>query len=259
MEKIVFLEYTQNRLNLNYDQRRWLPRSREIVARYEPKSQEARSRVSRTTFQYGKSDEETLDWFPSARASAPTMIFIHGAAWLNFTKDDFYFVAAALLRQSFNACVLNFASLKTVRMPEMCDQVRRAIAWVATNAAKLGADPFQLHFCGHSSGAHLVAVSLTSDWTAFGLPDGYPILSASCISGVFDLEPVMLSARRNYISLDATKIDALSPIRHVADIRCHVLVSESGQDTSEFQRHSREFANALEPEWRPGCLCVSRE
>jgi acetyl esterase/lipase len=170
----------------------------ELIARYGIKSQKVRAQLFRETYRYGKSDDETLDWYPSA-------------------------------------CVLTPS-----------DQVRRAIVWIAKNASQLGADPAQLHLCDHSSGAHLAAPSLTSDWAAFGLADTSPIKSASCISGVFDLEPVTLSARGNYISLNPSEIDALSPIRHRADIRCPVLVSAIGHDTFEFRRHSREFSNALD-------------
>ena len=36
-----------------------------------------------------------------------------------------------------------------------------------------------------------------------------------CISGMYDLEPVRLSARSNYVKFDQTTVATLSPIRHL--------------------------------------------
>jgi BD-FAE len=53
----------------------------------------------------------------------------------------------------------------------LADQVRRAIAWVYDNAAHLDSDPDRLYVGGQSSGGHLVAVALTTDWPRdLGLP-----------------------------------------------------------------------------------------
>lgn len=48
----------------------------------------------------------------------------------------------------------------------IAEQTRQAIAWTWRNAAKIGGDPNRLFVSGHSSGAHMVAVALTTDWPA---------------------------------------------------------------------------------------------
>ena len=56
----------------------------------------------------------------------------------------------------------------------MVAQVRRAIAWVARNAEKFGGDPDRIYLSGHSSGAHLAGVALTTDWDRdFSLPSDH--------------------------------------------------------------------------------------
>jgi acetyl esterase/lipase len=55
---------------------------------------------------------------------------------------------------------------------------------------------------GQSSGGHLAAVALTTDWQRqFNLPAD--IISGMCISGMYDLTPVRLSARSRYVAFDA--------------------------------------------------------
>jgi arylformamidase len=47
--------------------------------------------------------------------------------------------------------------------------------------------------CGQSSGRHLAAIALTTDWPHdFGLPADI-IKGGMCISGMYDLTPVRLS------------------------------------------------------------------
>jgi arylformamidase len=53
----------------------------------------------------------------------------------------------------------------------LADQLRRAIAWIYRNAVRFGIDPTRLYVGGQSSGGHLAAVALTTDWPRdFGLP-----------------------------------------------------------------------------------------
>ena len=128
----------------------------------------------------------------------------------------------------------------------LADQVRRAIAWVYDNAARLGIDPNQIYIGGQSSGGHLAAVALTTDWARdFGLPVDL-IKGGMCISGMYDLEPVRLSARSNYVKFDQTTVATLSPIRHLDRLHAPVIIAYGTCETPEFQRQNREFAAAVE-------------
>jgi arylformamidase len=52
----------------------------------------------------------------------------------------------------------------------MVDSCRTAAAWAVRNAEALGGDPGRVFLAGHSSGAHLAACVLATDWTTYGLP-----------------------------------------------------------------------------------------
>jgi arylformamidase len=66
-----------------------------------------------------------------------------------------------------------------------------------------------------------------------------------CISGMYDLTPVRLSARSNYVEFDDVTVAALSPIKHLDRLRAPVIVPYGTCETPEFQRHNREFAAAV--------------
>ena len=66
----------------------------------------------------------------------------------------------------------------------MAAQVRSAIAWVYKNAASFGADANKLYIGGRSSGAHLTAVALVTDWERdYGVPTDI-VKGGICSSGI---------------------------------------------------------------------------
>lgn len=108
---------------------------------------------------------------------------------------------------------------------------------------------------GHSSGGHLAAVALTTDWQRdFGLPSNI-IKGGLCCSGLYDLYPVSLSARSNYVRLPPPVIEALSPIKYVRNLNAPVVVAYGTSETPEFQRQ-REFAAAVNGAGKPITLLV---
>lgn len=242
MSDRVFRHYTQAELDRNYDQRGWVPNALERIAQYPVSSAVTRRRLTFETAAYGPSADEVLDVFPAGQTGAATLVFIHGGGWQHYTKDDCSFVAEGFAGHGINTVIVNFAKIAAVRLPGMVEQVRRALAWVRSHAARFGGDPARLHLCGYSSGAQMAASALLAP---FGqAPE--PVKGLTLISGAYDLEPVLLSARSAYVKLSAEEAHALSPQRHVAKLTCPVFMAYGDNDTDEFQRHSREMAAAVE-------------
>jgi arylformamidase len=245
MNDKVFLHYSQAELDRNYDQRGWISNAEEMVARYSSRSEATRKALAqKRTVAYGSGADEVLDIFTTGRAGAPTLVFIHGGAWRNFTKDDFSFVAEALVPAGVNVIVFNLSKLPGMRLPEVITQARSALAWVWQHARDLGLDPDKLYLFGHSSGAHLAAMVMLADWSRFGLPRD-AIKGAAFVSGTYDLKPMLLSARGSYIKVSDAEEQEFSPIRHADRVPCTVLLFYADNDTDEFKRHTRDFAAAV--------------
>jgi arylformamidase len=139
----------------------------------------------------------------------------------------------------------------------MADQVRRAVAWVYKNANSFGGDPNRLYVGGHSSGGHLAGVVLTTDWQKdFGLPANM-IKGGVCLSGMYDLAPVRLSARSSYVKFDDAMVEALSSQRHIDRLHAPLIVAYGTYETPEFQRQNREFAAAVKAVGKPVQLIVA--
>ena len=247
----VYLDYTQAALDAAYDQRVYAANREEIVAWYAAESARVRARLAhRRSVPYGAGEDETLDIFPAAAApaakGAPVHIHIHGGRWTIFSKDEESFIAPTFVSAGAACVVPDFSNIPKVRLPEMVAQVKRAIAWVWSNAASFGGDPERLHVSAHSSGAHLAGVALLTDWEAeFGLPPDV-VKSALLISGMYDLRPVMLSARSSYVKLAADEVLALSAILHPEKARTRLTLVYGEKETPEFRRHPKAYAEALE-------------
>ena len=230
----VFLHYTKAELDRNFDQRGWIPNAEAIIARHIERSRLTRDNLTFVpNLRYGDHPEEVLDYFPATRNGAPIQVFVHGGAWKNFGKDDYSFPAEGFVPAGFNTVILNFSKLPNVRLPVMVDQVRRGVAWVYKNARRYGGDPKRLYMSAHSSGAHLTANTLLTDWSTLDCPPD-TVKAAACVSGPYDLEPVMLSARSSYVTLDKADVLALSVTRHIDQIPCPVLVAYAEGDTMSF-------------------------
>jgi arylformamidase len=247
VKRTVFLDYTQEELDRAYDQRAWVANAEALIARHGELSRAAKQRCRFTTERYGPHADEILDYFPaaaSAGARAPVHIFVHGGAWRALTKDESAFAAPLFVESGVAFVALNFSVIPKVRLPEMAEQCRRAIVWLHHNVARLGGDPGRLYLSGHSSGGHLAAVLLTTDWRTRGLAHP-PFRAGLCASGVYDLGPVLLSARSSYVKLTKEEESALSPMRHLDRVACPITVAFGDGETPEFKRHARDFAAAL--------------
>jgi arylformamidase len=252
----VFLHYTQAELDRNFDQRGWVTNAEEVIARYIARSNATRQALPhRADLRYGPSADEILDVFPAAASPAPIQIFVHGGAWKNFTKNDYSFPAAAFGPAGIHTVILNFAKLPAVRLPDVVAQVRNGIEWTYRNAESFGGDPRRLYVSAHSSGAHLTAMALATNWAARGLPEDV-VKGATLISGPFDLEPVVLSARGAYVKLTPDEVRAYSPVLQAHRITCPMIVAYAEHDTDEFRRQSEAFAAALERAGHPPRLLL---
>jgi arylformamidase len=224
----VFLGYDQKALDEQYEQRVWVPHADQIIRRYAEKSDAVRKRLGEPRVErYGPTPAETLDIYGAGRKA---FVFVHGGAWKRQSSREQGFLAEPVVKAGATYVALNFANLPTVTLAEMAAQVYRGIEWVYDNVSR------DLVLCGHSSGGHLAACALLKNNIA---------TKAMVVSGIYDLLPVRLSARNDYVRVDERLEHAYSPIRHIDRIRCPVTVGWAEKESAEFLRQSREFAAAL--------------
>jgi arylformamidase len=256
----VWLDMDQDALNDAYSQGKNAPNIAQVVARYGTNSQLARRHLGEPQkFAYGPGDVETLDMYRADEPNAPIHIFMHGGAWQQGKAEGYAFPAELFVNAGAHFVVPDFSWVQDVddSLYPIVDELRRAVTWIYRNAGQFGGDPGKIFLSGHSSGAHLAGVLLTTDWEARGLPSDI-IKGGMCCSGMFDLKPVRLSHRGEYIAFTDQMEHDLSPIRHLDQLNAPVIVAYGSYETREFKRQSEEFASAIKAAGKPVELIVAR-
>lgn len=226
----VFLDYDQAELDRQYEQRTFVPHADEIIQRYAARSDQVRARIGEPqTLAYGSTPVEALDIYGDRRDKV--VAFVHGGAWKRMGKRANAYAAETFIGAGATYVAIGFGLLPTITLPDMAGQVVRALDFIRRELK-----PRRFVLIGHSSGAHLSANALTRVGS---------VQQALLCSGVYDLLPVRLSARNEYVRLDERLEHEYSPIRHVERIRCPVTVAWGEHEGAEFTRQSREFAEKL--------------
>ncbi|MBV9151360.1 MAG: alpha/beta hydrolase [Alphaproteobacteria bacterium] len=258
-EPLVFLNYTQAELDAAYNQAAYQPNIQQLRDRWISNSERTRQRIGAPLRRsYGPTEIEQLDIFRTDRPDAPVFVFVHGGAWRAGLAKNYAAPAEMFIRAGAHYVVPDFVLVQDAggSLFPMAGQVCRAIAWVYENAATFGADRDRIYVGGHSSGAHLAAVALTTDWRAtFGVPANL-IKGGMCSSGMYDLAPVRLSHRNSYVRFTDEMVEALSPQRHIDRLHAPLIVACGTYETPEFQRQARDFAAALKAAGNAGDLLV---
>ena len=255
----VFLDYDQQELDAAYDQGPWAPNQADLARRTAQRNAATIARLGPPRrFRYGATDLEQLDVYVTRQPNAPIHVFVHGGAWRDTVAAASAYHAETFVDHGAHFVALDFDSVVDTKgdLMQLARQVRRGIAWVYNNGRMFGGDPQRLYVSGFSSGGHLAAVALTTDWMGeFGIPGTF-IKGGVLCSGMYDLHPVSLSARRTYVNFTDRTIGELSPQRHLNRLSAPVVVAYGTLETPEFQRQNREFAAALKAAGKPVSLLV---
>jgi arylformamidase len=256
---LVWGDMDQQALDDAYDQTKWAANQEQVTGRRVTNSARVLKVIAPPErHAYGASDIEKLDIYRTSASNAPIAIYIHGGAWRRGRAADFAFQAELFLNAGAHHVVLDFMNVDDAKgdlMP-MVDQVRRAVAWVWNNAASFGGNPNRIHLIGHSSGAHIGGCAATTDWSKFGAPENI-LKGALLCSGMYDLAPVRLSKRSEYVKFTDAIEDALSAQRHIDRLHAPVVVTCGTNESPEFQRQARDFAAAVKAAGKSAELIVA--
>lgn len=241
----VYGDFDQETLDTEYLISQTVPNIEPFLADYARLSEEARALPgAREDVAYGDTPQEVVDIFP-AGDDTPVFIFIHGGYWRMLSQKESAFMAPTMVPRGIAVVSVNYTLVgEGASISEIVRQCRSAIAWTYKNAAGFGGDPDRIFVGGSSAGGHLTGMMVAGGWhDDFGVPADV-IKGAAPLSGLHDLEPVRLSCVNEWAKMDAAEALANSPVHHLPEQGCPLIVTYGASETNEFKRQSALLADA---------------
>ncbi|XP_053309323.1 kynurenine formamidase [Spea bombifrons] len=240
-------------LEHQYSPSHWSPRlDKDVVIDAHVKETTEGTRLSRTktratlNIPYGERESEKLDlYLPQETPSGgPLLVYIHGGYWQFLSKEESGFMVPSLVSHGIAVMVMDYDIAPRGHMDLIVDQVRRSIAVTLTQYPQFT----EVYLCGHSAGAHLVAMALGTDWSEYGISPN--IKGALLVSGVYDLLPIIHTYVNDALGMSQEVAERNSPILWVENTKsrasaCHIVIVVAEHDSPEFQRQSKEYFQSL--------------
>ena len=231
----VYKHYNQDQLDYQYNTRLQVPEYATYFDRWE--------RLSRQTelhntilkdISYGTHPEERLDIYPSKIHLSKTLVFIHGGYWHLLDKTIFHFLADHFLKYNVTTVLINYPLAPRSSIDEIVASCRKALQWLHDNIIRFNGDPAELYILGHSAGGHLASMLLVEKESKY-------VRTVISLSGLFRLEPLMLSYLNDAIGMDRENALKNSPVFLKPANDCPLLLVTGAEETDEFKTQSEEL------------------
>ena len=233
-------------INFQYLPRLTVNNAEEYLQKSAARSARVRKKLAcRIDVPYGDTPGQMLDIFPAARKGAPVHVFIHGGYWRALDKDIYSHLAGPMVAAGATVVLPNYDLCPKVRITDIVQQMRCAIAWVYKNIAKHNGDPKRIYVSGHSAGGHLTGMMIATDWSKEGRLPIDLIKGSAPLSGLFDIEPHRHSQLQPDIRLTAKEAKAMSPMYLPPFAKGPSIVAVGGDEPDLFHWQSLEYAARL--------------
>lgn len=215
-----------------YNNRARVPENPALMAGWARDAAAYRERHAPRVIRYGSAERHTIDCFAGSD-EGPIVVFIHGGYWQALDGSSFSHCARGLNAHGIAVAVPTYDLCPQVSVDTIIRQMQAAMR----ELAKLGR---RLVVSGHSAGGHLSACMLATDWPAIeaSLPKDL-VIAAFCISGLFDLVPLVGTSINKALSLDESAARAASPLFWTPPGQGSLDAVVGGNESAEYFRQSR--------------------
>ena len=236
----IYKHYNQEQLNDQYNNRSQVPDHADYFKRWERLSRQTEQEypIEKNIF-FGSHPQECLDIFPSTIPLAKTMIFIHGGYWHLLDKALFYFITATFLKQNVTTVFVNYPLAPAASINTIVMSCRNAMRWLHDNIVRFNGNPLQMYVMGHSAGGHLACMMSVEEEMDF-------LRGMISLSGLFRLEPLMLSNLNDILGLDTETATRNSPVLLEPRNFCPLLLAAGTNETDEFKDQTMEMYSGWE-------------
>eukprot|EP00079_Xenopus_tropicalis_P030759 XP_012826968.1 PREDICTED: kynurenine formamidase isoform X1 [Xenopus tropicalis] len=242
-------------LEHQYSPSQWSPRmDKDAVIKAHVNKTTEGTRISRSlsktmlNIQYGERESEKLDlYLPQVPSTSfPLLVYIHGGYWQFLSKEESGFMVPPLVLHGIGVMVMDYDIAPQGHMDLIVSQVRQSIAVTIQRYPQITG----IYLCGHSAGAHLVAMTLCTKWSEYMVKPDIKA-GAVLVSGVYDLLPIIHTYVNDALKMSQTDAERNSPMRCLTQMEshirtCQIAIVVAEHDSPEFHRQSQEYFQSLQ-------------
>lgn len=207
-------------------------------------NEQARRDLKPVEVRYGEHALRALDVYPAPGTGNPVHIFLHGGYWRAQDKQNFAFIAGALVPLGITTVIVNYELCPQSTLDGVVDSALSAFEWTCRNIASHGGDPGRISLSGHSAGAHLAGEILATDWSARGV-DAAAISGATLISGIFDPTPAIKTTVNEQLRLTPELASRHDVERRPLKVQCPVAVIAGSLEPEQWVDQSLRYYQHL--------------
>ncbi|XP_072568026.1 kynurenine formamidase isoform X2 [Paramormyrops kingsleyae] len=194
---------------------------------------------------YGEGQREKLDVYVPTNPSLemPLVMYLHGGYWEALSKEESGFMAVPLVQKGVAVVAVDYDIAPGGNMDLMVSQVRQSVVSVVQQYAHISG----VYLCGHSAGAHLAAMILSTDWSQYAVTP--QIKGALLVSGIYNLLPILSTYVNEPLKMTEEVALRNSPgqlVPQMKDSSCDIVVAVAQNDSPEFRKQSEDFCRALQ-------------
>ncbi len=116
--------------------------------------------LTNLSFGDGAAGELKLDlYIPESSPPAPTLIYLHGGAWITGRRDETPDRLRNLAAHGIAVASIDYDFIQDAPFPAQLNNIKAAIAWVTANAADYNLDSERIALGGASAGGYLATIS----------------------------------------------------------------------------------------------------
>ncbi|MEX0300056.1 MAG: alpha/beta hydrolase [Kordiimonas sp.] len=221
-----------------YSNAKYIPGSDTIVDEWNTNAADFRSKATaQLDIPYGDGVRERFDlFFPEGKPKG-LIVFIHGGYWLDFDKSSWSHLAAGSVDNGWAVCMPSYDLCPNIRIAGITKQIGAAI----NKAAAMIGGP--IHITGHSAGGHL-AVRMGCTNTPLKAEVLNRIGNIVGISGLYDLNPLMLTSMNKDLKIDEAEAASESPVLLVPHTNITFTSWVGAIERPEFLRQSKLLQTA---------------
>ena len=243
----------RSELQRQYDNRGAIPEHPAIFRRWSEESAAFRRSHPHSCLdlRYGPDPRQRIDLFlpaSSSQLNPPLLVYLHGGYWQSLSKSDFSFVASGASKRGFAVAVVGYRLCPQVSLVEIVEDVRSASLYLWRQGLALGFDRSRMIVSGHSAGAHLAAMLLTTQWHRFGKRTASELVGGALgISGLYQLDALVDTPVNDALGLDCALARSLSPVVLEPAYASVMLTAVGAAESDEYHRQSDCLATLWPP------------